>query len=148
MAISVSPSHTSPLVLTPILPSPLTSKLLACVFKFCHWYLCDLFCLSNCSCKSLLTLWTRWITEALKYKQALIALDLALLRVLSGILKTRQDKTGAFIFSLLCFCTELFHQGSDSLGEQCWIHDLQRGFSWGTRNQAWSLKRVCVAEFY
>ena len=32
-------------------------------------------------------------------------------------------------------------------GVRCWIHDLQR-FSFGTRDQAWSLKTFCVAEFY
>ena len=31
--------------------------------------------------------------------------------------------------------------------ECCRIHDLQR-FSFGTRDQVWSLKRFCVAEFY
>ena len=34
-------------------------------------------------------------------------------------------------------------------GEQCQIIDLwRRRFSFGTRNQAWSLKSFCVAEFY
>ena len=34
-------------------------------------------------------------------------------------------------------------------GEWYWICDLQsRRFSFGTRNQAWSLKSFCVAEFY
>ena len=33
-------------------------------------------------------------------------------------------------------------------GEWYWICDLQsRRFSFGTRNQAWSLKSFCVAEF-
>ena len=33
--------------------------------------------------------------------------------------------------------------------EQCWILDLwRRRFSFWTRDQAWSLKRFCVAEFY
>ena len=31
--------------------------------------------------------------------------------------------------------------------EHCWICDLQR-FSFMTRDQAWSLKSFCVAEFY
>ena len=34
----------------------------------------------------------------------------------------------------------------DSLRWKCWIHDLQRRFSFGTRDQAWSLKSFCVAE--
>ena len=33
-------------------------------------------------------------------------------------------------------------------GEWCWIHDLQRKFSFRTRDQAWSLKNFFVAEFY
>ena len=34
-------------------------------------------------------------------------------------------------------------------GERCQICDLQkRRFSFGTRDQAWSLKSFCVAEFY
>ena len=33
-------------------------------------------------------------------------------------------------------------------GEWCWIHDLQRRFSFGNRDQAWSLKSFWVAEFY
>ena len=34
-------------------------------------------------------------------------------------------------------------------GEQCRIHDLRRRrISFGTRDQAWSLKSFCVAEFY
>ena len=34
-------------------------------------------------------------------------------------------------------------------GEQCWIFDLwRRRFSFWTRDQPWSLKRFCVAEFY
>jgi len=33
-------------------------------------------------------------------------------------------------------------------GEWCQIPDLQRSFNFGTRNQAWSLKSFCVAEFY
>ena len=33
-------------------------------------------------------------------------------------------------------------------GEWCRIHDLQKRFSFGTRDQVWSLKRFCVAEFY
>ena len=32
--------------------------------------------------------------------------------------------------------------------EWCLICDLQRRFSFGTRDQAWSLKSFCVAEFY
>jgi len=32
--------------------------------------------------------------------------------------------------------------------EWCWIHDLWRRFSFGTRDQAWSLKSFCAAEFY
>ena len=31
--------------------------------------------------------------------------------------------------------------------ERCRIYDLQRRFSFGTRDQAWSLKSFCVAEF-
>ena len=31
---------------------------------------------------------------------------------------------------------------------QCQIHDLQRRPSCGTRDQAWSLKSFCIAEFY
>ena len=31
--------------------------------------------------------------------------------------------------------------------EQCWIRDLQRRFSFGTRDQAWRLNSFCVAEF-
>ena len=30
----------------------------------------------------------------------------------------------------------------------CQIHDFQRRFSFGSRDQAWSLKSFCVAEFY
>ena len=37
---------------------------------------------------------------------------------------------------------------TDSLRWTCRIHDLQRRFSFGTRDQAWSLKSFCVAEFY
>ena len=34
-------------------------------------------------------------------------------------------------------------------GKRCPIRDLQRRrFSFGTRDQAWSLKSFCVAEFY
>ena len=33
-------------------------------------------------------------------------------------------------------------------GEQCQIPDLQRRFTFGTSDQAWSLKSFCVAEFY
>ena len=33
-------------------------------------------------------------------------------------------------------------------GERCQIFDLQRRFSFGTRDQAYSLKSFCVAEFY
>ena len=33
-------------------------------------------------------------------------------------------------------------------GELCWIRDLWRRFSFETRDQAWSLKSLCVAEFY
>ena len=33
-------------------------------------------------------------------------------------------------------------------GERCQVRDLQRSFSFRTRNQAWSLKSFCVAEFY
>ena len=33
-------------------------------------------------------------------------------------------------------------------GEQCRIRDLRRRFSFGSRDQAWSLKSFCVAEFY
>ena len=33
-------------------------------------------------------------------------------------------------------------------GEQCPIRDLRRRFNFGTREQAWSLKSFCVAEFY
>ena len=33
-------------------------------------------------------------------------------------------------------------------GEQYWICDLRRRFIFGTRDQAWSLKSFCVAEFY
>ena len=32
-------------------------------------------------------------------------------------------------------------------GEWCWIRDLWRRFSFGTREQAWSLKSFCVLEF-
>ena len=32
--------------------------------------------------------------------------------------------------------------------ERCGIRDLRRRFSFGTRDQAWSLKNFCVAEFY
>ena len=32
-------------------------------------------------------------------------------------------------------------------GEQCRIHDLQRRFSFGPRDQAWSLKSFRAAEF-
>ena len=32
-------------------------------------------------------------------------------------------------------------------GEQCWILDLWRRFSFMTKDQAWSLKRFCIAEF-
>ena len=33
--------------------------------------------------------------------------------------------------------------------ERCWICDLRRRrFSFGTRDQAWSLKSFCIAEFY
>ena len=32
-------------------------------------------------------------------------------------------------------------------GEQCWICDLRR-FNFGTRDQVWSLKSFCIAEFY
>ena len=31
-------------------------------------------------------------------------------------------------------------------GEQCWICDLRR-FNFGTRDQVWSLKSFCIAEF-
>ena len=30
----------------------------------------------------------------------------------------------------------------------CWICDLRRRFSFGTKDQAWSLKNLCVSEFY
>ena len=30
-------------------------------------------------------------------------------------------------------------------GEWCWTRDFRRRFSFGTRDQAWSLKRFCVA---
>ena len=33
-------------------------------------------------------------------------------------------------------------------GEWCWIRDLQKRFSFGTRDQPWSLKSFCVAKFY
>ena len=33
-------------------------------------------------------------------------------------------------------------------GERGWIRDLWRRFSFGTRDQPWSLKSFCVAEFY
>ena len=33
-------------------------------------------------------------------------------------------------------------------GEWCRIHDLWRRFSFGTREQAWSLKSFCIARFY
>ena len=33
-------------------------------------------------------------------------------------------------------------------GEWCPICDLRRRFSFGTRDQAWSLKSFCIAEFY
>ena len=33
-------------------------------------------------------------------------------------------------------------------GEPCWILDPQRRFSFGTRDQAWSLKSFCIAEYY
>ena len=33
-------------------------------------------------------------------------------------------------------------------GERCQICDLWRRFSFRTRDQAWSLKNFCVAEFY
>ena len=33
-------------------------------------------------------------------------------------------------------------------GVPCWIHNLQRRFSFSTRDQAWSLKSFCVGEFY
>ena len=33
-------------------------------------------------------------------------------------------------------------------GEQCKICDRWRRFSFGTRDQAWSLKSFCIAEFY
>ena len=33
-------------------------------------------------------------------------------------------------------------------GERCWIHDFWRRFNFGTRDQAWSFKSFCVAEFF
>ena len=33
-------------------------------------------------------------------------------------------------------------------GEWCRIRDLRRRFNFGIRDQAWSLKSFCVAEFY
>ena len=62
---SVPPPFTSPLVLTLTLPCPSSWRLLVCVFKFLPlvhafkrlFVLCSFVCLSNCSWKSLPTLW-------------------------------------------------------------------------------------------
>ena len=43
---------------------------------------------------------------------------------------------------------ESFEEVVIAYGEWCWIRDLQRRFSFRTRDQAWSLKSFCVAEFY
>ena len=40
------------------------------------------------------------------------------------------------------------HSSMIAYGEWCQIPDLQRSFNFGTRDQAWSLKSFCVAEFY
>ena len=66
---SVPPPFTSLLVLY-LHSHPLNPEYFLFVsLSFCHWYLCFIqVCLSNCSCKSLLTLWAWRSTYALKYK--------------------------------------------------------------------------------
>ena len=44
--------------------------------------------------------------------------------------------------------TKIMASGPDSYGEWCQICDLQRRFNFRTRDQAWSLKTFCIAEFY
>ena len=67
---SVPPPFTSPLVLYPHSHPFNPEYFLFVSFSFCHWGL------SNCSCKSLLTLWAWRSTYALKYKYNLHCLRL------------------------------------------------------------------------
>ena len=44
--------------------------------------------------------------------------------------------------------SQLIGKDADAYGKRCQICDLQRRFTFKTRDQAWSLKSFRVAEFY
>ena len=100
---SVPPPFTSPLVLAPALPSPLSWNLLACVFKFRDWYLC-LCCGFVCPTAPASLCWHCGHGGALKpwnTNAARIAWDSSL-GLLSGILKNKKKRQElAFFLPLL-----------------------------------------------
>ena len=88
---SVPPPFTPPLVLTPMLQSSLSWKFLVCVFKFCHWYLCDVVL----SVQLLLRVSVDIVGTAqhwsLEIQTACISWD-SFFRLLSGTLKKQRKK--------------------------------------------------------